>query len=496
MYQVAVYEQIRRAYYVEGKSGRAIAKEYGLSRKTVKKMLFQASSPGYCRKKDIGFPRIGPYKDFIAQILAEDKQAPRKQRHTGRRIYERLKEEQGYEGSYSAVQRYICKYKPQSKEVFIPLSHPFGTAQADFGEAYVKMSGERLKIHYCVISLVNSDRYFVQAYPQENAQAFCDAHVKTFDFFKGVPWKILYDNSGVIVRFEGKTQKRHFKTAFYHLKSHYLFQAEFCAPGKGNEKGHIENKVGFIRRNFFTPVPACESFEDLNEQLREFVLQSAQKSTQEEKQQKDQDALLPLASVCFEACHITPRKVNKLCLVRYKGNEYSVPSQYAYQMVILKAFYDKIEIYAQSTLIAQHQRSYGQEEQVLDYRHYLDIIYRKIRSLNQAKALKQRAWPPCFEQLYQRLKAEGGKEGERESVNVLRLTQLFPFETLTKAIKEGLKRGRYDALSIKHLILWQTQTKPSWLEAHQLQNYPSISVQSPNLAVYDQLLPNKGNPSR
>lgn len=169
MYQVAVYDQIRRLYYVEGKSQRAISKEYGISRKTIKKMLNNAVPLGYCQQKEVSLPRIGPYQEIIGQILEEDKDAPSKQRHSGRRIYERLRQEQGYEGSYSAVQRYIRKYKPQIKEVFIPLSHPLGSAQADFGEAYVRMSGELVKVHYCVISLMNSGRYFVQAYPQERA---------------------------------------------------------------------------------------------------------------------------------------------------------------------------------------------------------------------------------------------------------------------------------------------------------------------------------------
>ena len=490
MYGVEVYEQVRRAHLVNGESQRSIARQYGISRVTVKKMIETPCPPGYRRQQEIGLPSIAAYSSRIDQILIEDKKAPRKQRHTARRIHRWLQEEHDYHGSYSAVQRYVKKHRPQMREVFIPLAHAYGTAQADFGEAYVIMAGEKTKVHYCVISLVNSGQYFVQAYPKENAQTFSDAHIKTFAFFEGVPLEILYDNSGVIVRLEGKEQIRHLKTTFCQLRSHYLFEAEFCAPGKGNEKGHVENKIGTVRRNFFTPVPIVESFEDLNEQLKNFVLkQQAANKSDEEKQccENDLRALLSLPNAPFEACHTTHRQVNKMCLVRYKGNEYSVPAQYAYQTVTLKAFYDTVKVYAQTTLIANHKRNYKQGEMVLNFQHYLEIICRKIKSVHQAKPLTQIKWPPCFKTLHDRLRAQEGKEGSRQYIKVLQLLETFQIEQVSKAIEQSLLRGRYDSASIRQFILCREDKRPQWLQQSSLQKYPPSFVAPPNLSAYERL---------
>jgi transposase len=267
MYRVELYTRVRRAVYVEGLSVRGAARRFGIHRKTVKKMLAFSVPPGYRQKEPRARVRIGPYTGIIDEILEADRQRPKKQRHTAKRIFDRLREEHGYAGGYTMVKDYVREKIFRSREGFVPLLHPPGDAQVDFGQALAAIGGVTRKIRFFAFDLPHSDACFVKAYPAEATEAFCDGHNAAFRFFGGVPRTILYDNTTIAVaRILGDGQR--VKTrVFSELQSHYLFADRFGRPGKGNDKGKVEGLVGYARRNFLVPVPQMDSFASSNAHL-------------------------------------------------------------------------------------------------------------------------------------------------------------------------------------------------------------------------------------
>ena len=235
-----LYARVRRAVHVEGRSQREVAREFGLARKTVRKMLEYPAPPGYQRQKPVRRPKLGPWQGAIDAILEEDKSRPRRQRHSAKRIFERLREEHGYTGGYTIVKDYVRQAKIGAREMFVPLSHAPGEAQADFGEALVVVAGVECEAHYFAFDLPHSDDCFVTAFPAETTEAFLEGHVRAFAYFGGVPRRILYDNTRLAVARilgDGERQKTR---AFSELQSHYLFAEKFGRPAKGNDKGKVE----------------------------------------------------------------------------------------------------------------------------------------------------------------------------------------------------------------------------------------------------------------
>ena len=261
------YAAVRRSVYVEGWSERAAARRFGLARETVRKMLRYRLPPGYRRAKPIRCPKLDAFTGVIDQILTDDQQRPKKQRHTAKRIWERLCVEHAFTGGYTIVKDYVRRQKLGGQEMFVPLAHPPGDAQADFGEALVVIDGVECKAHYLVVDLPHSDDAFVQAFPAETTEAFCEGHNAAFRYFGGVPRGIVYDNTTLAVAKILGDGTRQRTQSFSELHSHYLFDDRFGRPGKGNDKGKVEGLVGYARRNFFVPVPRVASWDALNADL-------------------------------------------------------------------------------------------------------------------------------------------------------------------------------------------------------------------------------------
>ncbi len=264
MYGLEIYHRVRGAVLRDGMSEREAARAFGLDRGTISKMLRFSEPPGYRRTSQRPRSRMDAHADFVDQILISDREAPQKQRHTVKRIFERLRDERGFEGGYTTVRDYVRPRRQALKEAFVPLAHPPGHAQADFGEATVVLGGVEQKIRFFVMSLPQSDAIFVKAYHAETAEAFCDGHVEAFAFFGGVPRSILYDNTRLAVAkiLGDGTRKR--SRMFEALQSHYLFEDRFGRPARGNDKGKVEGMVGFARRTFMVPIPRAADIDALN----------------------------------------------------------------------------------------------------------------------------------------------------------------------------------------------------------------------------------------
>src|ERR687894_717076 len=301
----------------------------------------------------------------IDRILEEDRGRPRKQRHTARRVFQRIKAEHGFAGGETIVKAYVRERRLRGREMFVPLVHPPGHGQADFGEAVAVVGGEERKIHFFCLDLPHSDACFVKAYPAETVEAFCDGHNAAFSFFGGVPRSMLYDNTRLAVaRILGDGTRQRTR-AFAQLQSHHLFADRFGRPGKGNDKGKVEGLVGYARRNFLVPVPQVDSLATLNARLevrcreRQGARLRGHEESIGERLARDRAAMLPLPAAPYEACETRGARVSSLSLVRYRGSDYSVPVAYGHREVVVRGHVEEVVISSGATEIARHPRSYG-----------------------------------------------------------------------------------------------------------------------------------------
>ncbi len=489
-----IYGRVRRAVRVEGRSQRAVAREFGLSRETVRKMLQYAVPPGYQRQQPIRRPKLGPWLGVIDAILEDDKQRPAKQRHTAKRIFERLKEEHGFTGGYTIVKDYVRSAELHSREMFIPLTHAPGEAQADFGEALVVVAGVEQKAHYLAMDLPHSDDCFVAAFPAETTEAFLEGHVRAFAYFGGVPTRILYDNSKIAVARILGGEERQKTRAFSELQSYYLFADKFGRPAKGNDKGKVEGLVGYARRNFMVPIPRISSWEELNTRLeaesqkRRLRRLRGHTETIGERFERDHRAMLPLPAAPYEACEKIAGRVSSLSLVRYRSNDYSVPTQYGHRQVWVKGYVHQVVIACGSEMIARHERSYERETVVFDPMHYLALLEQKTRALDQAAPLAGWQLPECFAQLRRLLEARLKKHGSREYVQVLRLMETFALEEVTHAIEDALLLGTISFDAVRHLLLCRIERRPPRLDMDNYPHLPMAQVRTTQAADYMTLL--------
>jgi transposase len=491
---VELYARVRRAVVVDKMSEREAARQFGLARETVRKMLRYAVPPGYRRQQPARRPKLDAWVGVIDQILEDDKSRGKKQRHTAKRIFERLRDEHAYNGGYTIVKDYVRLRHLSQREMFVPLAHPPGDAQADFGEAMVVIGGVERKAHYLAVDLPQSDDCFVMAFPAEMTEAFLEGHNHAFAYFGGVPRRILYDNTKLAVaRILGdgtRTKTR----AFSELQSHYLFAEKFGRPGKGNDKGKVEGLVGYARRNFMVPVPRHVTWEEFNEHLlaqcqqrRERKLRGHQQ-TIGERFEKDKEMLLPLPAARYEACEKRSTRVTSMSLVRYRANDYSVPVEWGHREVLVKGFVHEVVICAASEVIARHPRSYEREDMIFDPLHYLALLERKPNALDQAAPLAGWQLPDCFAQLRRLMEARLAKKGKREYVQVLRLLETFALPEVARAIEDALRLGAISFDAVKHLLLCRIEQRPARLDLDNYPHLPAAQVATTAAADYLSLL--------
>jgi transposase len=483
------WTEIRRKVLVEGASKRSVQRHYGIGHQALAKILANPEPPGYQMAELRQKPVLGPHLATIDQILADDRLAPPKQRHTARRIFERLRDEHGYRGCYSQVQTAVKAAKAYSKEAFVPLSHPPGHAQFDFGEATVEIAGERTKAALGVITLPYSDTYFLSAYPRECTETFQAAHVAGFQFFGGVPIRTSYDNTTIAVT-KVMGSERLLTRAFLALESHYLFEHHFCHVGRGNEKGHVENHVGYARRNLLVPVPSFGSWSALNEYLAAccyadlFRRVRGKVGTKAERLVDDRAAMLALPAETFEPRRVTQGHANSLSLVRFDRNDYSVPTAYAHHEVTVLGGIEEVALCSGTAVIARHRRHWGKEHTSFDPLHYLALLERKPGAIDFARPLEDWELPGCFALLRRRLETDLGHPGTREFIKVLRLLENSTVPALARAVEAALDIGATGSDAIA-LILFHHAERPVGLFS--LDGHPhlkSVSVEPPDLAAY------------
>ena len=389
---------------------------------------------------------------------------------------------------------YVRERRLRLREMFVPLSHPPGHAQCDFGQAKAVIGGVERKIHYFVLDLPHSDGCFVKAYPVETTEAFCDGHVSAFTFLGGVPQSILYDNSRLAVAKILGDGRRKRTRVFSELVYHYLFEDRFGRPGKGNDKGKVEGLVGYVRRNFLVPIPTYRSLDELNAHLEEKCLERMErrlrghKETIGERVARDIDVLLSLPATPYEACDKHTTQVSSLSLVRYRTNDYSVPVAYGHREVLVRGYVGEVVISCGAEVIASHGRSYQRDDYVFDPIHYLPLLEQKTGALDQAAPLAEWELPEEFDILRRLLESRMGKRGKREYVQVLRLMENFRKDEVHRAVGEALKLGAISFDAIKHLLLSRIENRPARLDLTLYPHLPRVMVTKTRVRDYMTLL--------
>jgi transposase len=376
--------------------------------------------------------------------LQQDEGAPPKQRHTAMRIFERLRDEQGYQGGYDAVRRFVKKHRQKQRETFIPLAHDAGQRmEADFGEIAVDFPTGRCKVSVLILSWSYSNAAFAMALPTQRTEAILAGMCEGFDFFGCVPLEVWWDNPTTVATAILTGRERKLNERYAALASHFTFDSLFCMPASGNEKPSVENRVKTLQRRWSTPVPRVEDMNELNAYLRQRCQEEMSRTCQGksatigERFQAEKAAAQALPSRPFEACVRAEAKVDKYQFARFDNVCYSVPCRCAFQTVTVKGFVDRVQIVHQNTVVATHVRSYTSGDQVLDPRHYLSTLQQRPAALDHSNVYRNWQLPAVFFQLRERLEEKhGNRQGKRQFVRVLQLLASHPLVRVQSAIEQ------------------------------------------------------------
>jgi transposase len=489
-----MWSEIRRRVLTGELTKRAACREYDLHWETLEKILAHVEPPGYRRTKPRHKPKIEPFLPIIEEILESDRKAPKKQRHTAQRIWERLRDEHGFTGKPTIVKDAVRAWRNGHQEVFLPLSHLPGEAQVDFGFAQVKLNGQATKVALFVMTLPYSDALVIQVFPRECTEAFLEGHKRAFAFFGGVPRRISYDNSKIAVAKITGSRQREVTKEFLRLKSHFLFQDHFCLVRRPNEKGHVERLLDFARTNYLVPVPEVASLVELNAALlqrcqadldRQLYGKSAPKAVLLEE---ERPALLPIPPQEFEARRVKPASVSSLSLVRFDTNNYSVPVKYAHRKVLVVATVDEIRLVHEDRLIARHPRHWGREKYLFEPVHYLALLERKPGGFDFARPLENWNLPSCFETLRRRLEREPNGLGMREFIRVLRLLEHSNLPQLTDAVEYALDLDITDADSIRVILEHRREQPVPLFSLDGRPHLKGVTVEPTDVSAYQSLL--------
>jgi transposase len=493
---------------VEGKSMRQIEREYHHSWHTIKKALASAEEGKYSLKNGREAPVLGPYKERIKELLAENEDLPGKHRLTGHRIYQLLQKE-GYQGSESGVLVYLWQLRKAKRKVkvYLPLEFEAGEdAQVDWGEAQVVLAGEQVTVQIFILRLCYSRKIFAMAFPNQKQECFYAGHVAAFDYLGGIPHRLSYDNLKAAVKRVLQGRNRQQQERFILFRSHYLFDSHFCAPGAGHEKGRVEEGVGYVRRNFMTPLLEADTFDNLNEQLRQACLQDDQRRVDRQPQtigeawQKERPLLRALPPHAFDCCKEVTARLNGYSQVEVETNRYSVPTDRAMSQMRVKLYPFQIKIYRldEKEAVAVHLRCYGHHQDILEPLHYLPLLAQRPGALNHAKPIRQwrLSWPAVYEHLLAELeRRQPDGVGVRQFIQVLQLHQHHPPELIEQAVTQALEYHcpHLDGVQLCLRQLLQPDPTPVTLDLSDHPKLVALGQQPLRLEDYDYLLKGGSN---
>ena len=483
------YLQIRLLHR-DGLSIRQIARQLGHGRTSVKKALEDGLPRGYTRRAAPLSPKLGSFVGFIEQILQSDLLQPPKQRHTAARIFQRLRDEQGYRGGYDQVRRHVQRHRRRERETFLPLGiAPGERLECDFGHIQVDFPEGRREVPVLLLVWSCSHYPFMIALPNERWESILYGMVCGFEFFGAVPREVWWDNPRTVAQLVLRGRERQANPHYLQLASHYCFSPKFCMPARGQEKSDAERTVFALQRRFATPVPQVADMDQLNRHLLGCCLKERQRTVRGQAQtigqmfQQEVAAAAPLPARPFDACVSHERQADKYQCVTFEDVRYSVPRQAAFSPVTLKAYLDAVVLVHKGQVIARHRRSRQAGEHVLDPMHFLETLQRKPAYLEKTRLFKELKLPPAFARLRGELEGQWGeREGKRQYIQTLQLLGAHGPQRLAAAIELSLGQRQLRAGSIRlRLEKLAGEPKPVSQDVH-------VEVPPPDLGRFNHLL--------
>ena len=427
MLVVETVVRIRREF-AAGKPIKAIARDLRLSRKVVRKAIRGEEGAFSYQRTTQPFPKIGPVRERLEQLLVENDARPRKDRLKLTRVWDLLVRE-GYDGSYDSVRRYAARWLLETKTApgdggtaFVPLMFAPGEAfQFDFSHEDVEIGGQPMRVKVAHGRLCASRAIYLRAYPRETQEMVFDAHQRAFVFFGGVPTRGIYDNmkTAVDAVFVGKV--RIFNRRFLLMADHYMFEPTACTPASGWEKGQVENQVKISRDRFFKPRLKFSSLEELNGWL-----------------EAERPALQPILAP-FDGFHEAQHAVSGTCLITFDRNRYSVMAKAAKRTTQVRAYADRIVVRCAGEVVAEHARCFGRGRTIYDPWHYLPVLARKPGALRNGAPFLDWSLPPALTRLKHKLGR--GDEADRRFVRVLTAVLVDGLDAVDDAVREALDAG-------------------------------------------------------
>ena len=461
--------KIRRAFFVQGKSIKAICRELRVSRKTVRKVIRSDETEFSYERSTQPQPKIGPWREELDGLLAANAARSSRERVTLLRIFEELRG-LGYDGGYDAVRRYAATWTRQESEAtaaaYVPLSFAPGEAyQFDWSHEIVVMDGVTMTVKVAHVRLCHSRMAFVRAYPRETQEMVFDAHDKAFAFFGGACARGIYDNmkTAVDTIFVGK--ERAYNRRFQQMCSHYLVDPVACTPASGWEKGQVENQVGTVRQRFFSPRVKVKSFEELNAWLEDRCVAAAKAHRHPEVQDKtiwemfevERPSLVPYAG-SFDGFNAVQVSVSKTCLVRFDNNKYSVSASAVGRPAEIRAYAERIEIRQDGRVVGEHRRVFGRGKTVYDPWHYVPVLARKPGALRNGAPFKDWALPAPLERIRRKLRSV--PDGDRQMVEILGAVLADGLPAVEAACAEALAEGVHSADVILNILARRREPAP------------------------------------
>ena len=442
------------------------------------------------------YPVLGEYIPEIDKWLEADRKLPRKQRHTAKRIYDRLREEESFTGSYSSVKRYIRKKRfviRNEHSGYLPIEHPAGCGQVDFGKfIYYDRQAAEQNGYALTISFPYSNKGYTQVFPSENQECLLEGMKRIFEHIGGVPPRLRFDNMSTAVAQILRDGERTLTDGFNRFMLHYRFQADFCNPASGNEKGNVENKVGYSRRNFLVPVPTITSFEAFNEELFGKCEEDGnrphymKKTAINDLWQDDKAQLLVLPAYPYEVYRYTAVVVNKNGFVTIDTNHYGLSPTLHGETVQAKVFSAHIEFYHDHKLVARFPRSYGTQQEIYDWTQYLTTLIRKPGAVEHTRFFRYipRQWQSLLENSH-------GKERKSALLLLKEIVTDGNAPLCEDALQLAMENGRTDADSVRqcYYLIARKEYRPDPLV---MRNSPVMNY-NPNLTAYDSLMGGEGH---
>ncbi|MDY0252762.1 MAG: IS21 family transposase [Candidatus Methanomethylophilaceae archaeon] len=490
------YEFIRTAHRSYGKNISELSRITGHSRNTVKKAI-RGEAWGYTERKKQAFPVLGPYLSIINEWLRQDKEQPKKQRHTARRIYNRLRNEYEFTGGESTVRRYVQLARLEfgldpASRAFIPCEPEVGReAEVDWGTATAILGGDTVKLKFFCMRSKFSGKHFVRCYRCERQQAFFDAHTKAFEFFGGIFPVLIYDNLTTAVRKVLQGRGRIEQEGFSRLKAYHNFEARFCNPASGHEKGGVEGQVGFCRRNYMVPVPEAADIEELNAMLLKKCFDygshtiSGRSESVDSLYAKEKDQLLVPPDAPYSNIQLCEARADKYATVMVDKNRYSVPWRYVGCKLKVTLSVDQVEICFGNKKLAVHNRLFSNNKWSLDPQHYLELIQRRPMAFNSARPIKQwrEHWPQSLHQLLACFCSNQGEtKGIKDFISVLMLYGRYSADEVETAVEIALEKGLRSSDGVQQILTYTGEEIPSIAP---LPNWSSLP--KTDLSIYGEL---------